>query len=104
MDPSSVANPFNWNIKRAPGGNSWGGYNWNLPLPATDAAIPLQPIGIVYHQDLLTADVTFRISQNEAGNATIDPSHVMFRFSGKDAYGNAMDWSADEYSGISLVV
>lgn len=104
MNAASVANPFNWNINRAPSGNSWGGYNWNLPLPATDAVILPQPIGVVYHQDSLTADVTFRINQNEAGNGTIDPSHVMFRFSGKDAYGNAMDLSADEYSGISLVV
>jgi tetratricopeptide (TPR) repeat protein len=104
MDAASVANPFNWNINRAPSGNSWGGYNWNLPLPATDAVIPPQPTGVVYHQDLMTADVTFRISQNEAGDATIDPSHVMFRFSGRDAYGNAMDLSADEYSGISMVV
>ncbi len=104
MEAASVENPFNWNISRASGGHSWGGYNWNLPLPANDAVIPPRPVGVVYRQDLLTADVTFRISQNETGDATIDPSHVMFRFSGKDAYGNAMDLSADEYSGISLVV
>lgn len=104
MDAGSVANPFNWNINRTPSGNSWGGYNWDLPLPATDVVISPQPMGVIYHQDLLTADVTFRITQNEAGNGTMDPSHVMFRFTGKDAYGNAMDFSADEYSGISLVV
>jgi tetratricopeptide (TPR) repeat protein len=104
MDAASVANPFNWNINRALSGNSWGGYNWDLPIPATDAVVSPQPVGVVYHQDLLTADVTFRISQNAAGDATIDPSHIMFKFSGKDAYGNAMNLSADEYSGISLIV
>lgn len=104
MDAAAVENPFNWNLSRALPGHSWGGYNWNLPLPANDTVIPPRPVEVVYRQDLLTADVTFRISQNETGDATIDPSHVMFRFSGKDAYGNAMDLSADEYSGISLVV
>jgi hypothetical protein len=46
----------------------------------------------------------FRVSQNADGNATLDPSHIMFRFMGKDAYGNTMDTSSDEYSGISMIV
>ena len=104
MDATSVSSPFNWSISRALSGNSWGEYNWGLPIPSTDATISPMPVGIVYDQELLTADVTFRIEQNATGDATLDPSHINFKFFGTDAYGNAMDLSADEYSGISLVV
>ena len=104
MDGASVASTSNWSISRASGGNSWGEYNWGQPIPATDASVSLKPVGVVYHPDLLSADVTFRISQNATGDATIDPSHIMFRFSGTDAYGNAMNLSADQYSGISKIV
>ncbi len=104
MDVSSVSSPFNWSISRALSGNSWGEYNWGLPIPATDAVVSPQPVGIVYNPELLTADVTFRIEQNATGDATLDPSHIMFKFFGQDAYGNAMNLSADEYSGVSLVV
>jgi hypothetical protein len=44
------------------------------------------------------------ISQNDAGNATIDPQHIVFKFAGKDAYGKAMDLSADQFSGFSSIV
>ena len=69
MDATSVANPFNWAIYRAPGGNSWGGYNWNMPIPSTDAVVSPIPVGVVYNQGKLTADMTFRINQNAVGDA-----------------------------------
>ena len=50
-----------------------------------------------------TATVQFRISQNAEANATIDPAHIVFKFYGMDAYGKAMDQSADEYSGFSKI-
>jgi hypothetical protein len=62
------------------------------------------PVSVAYDQDLQTADVTFRVTQNASGNGTVDPSHIVFRFHGLDAYGNAMDPTADEYSGISIIV
>ena len=46
----------------------------------------------------------FRINQNSDASATLDPSHIMFQFSGKDASGNSMDHSADQYSGVSKIV
>jgi tetratricopeptide (TPR) repeat protein len=104
MDLASVLNRFNWSISRAAGGNFWGGYNWGIPIPSTDVSIAPVPTSITYDPETLTADVQFSISQNATGDGTIDPSHLLFRFYGKDAYGNAMDLSADEYSGISKIV
>ena len=43
-----------------------------------------------------------RSQQNAAGNATIDPSHIVFKFSGIDAAGRQMDTSGDEIDGAAL--
>lgn len=103
MDPVSIQNPLNWGISRAPGTNAGGAYNWGMPASATDVVFPSLPAGVVYDPETFSADVTFKITQNREGNGTIDPSHMMFRFYGKDAYGKAMDLAADEYSGISEI-
>jgi predicted Zn-dependent protease len=104
MDAASVQNPFNWWISRASGTNAGGAYNWGLTIPATETRIGAIPASVIYDPEAFSADVTFKVVQNAAGDATIDPSHIMFKFSGIDAYGKAMDLTADEYSGISEIV
>jgi tetratricopeptide (TPR) repeat protein len=104
MDPVTVQNPFNWGISRAVGTNAGGAYNWGMPASATDVVFPPLPDNVVYDPETFSADVTFKITQNSEGNGTIDPSHMMFRFYGNDAYGKAMDLAADEYGGISEIV
>jgi hypothetical protein len=75
-----------------------------MPSSVIDVVVPPLPASVVYDPETFSADVTFKISQNLEGNGTIDPSHIMFRFCGIDAYGKAMDLTADEYSGISQIV
>ena len=104
MDPYSVQNPNNWQISRATGKEPGGAYNWGLPIPSTEVSLPAAPYKIAYTEGSLIAEVTFRINQNSSANGTIDPSHIMFKFNGLDAYGNAMDPSADQYSGFSKIV
>lgn len=104
MDMYSIQNTFNWQISRASGKNIGGAYNWGLPVPETEVNISAIPISVVYDENAKSADVSFRITQNSTGDGTIDPGHIVFKFSGIDAYGKAMDSSADEYSGISKIV
>jgi Flp pilus assembly protein TadD len=104
MDASTVTSPAYWSITRADGKNVGGAYNWSLPLPSTEVTLSPVPIGVIYHPDLQTADVTFQVTQNASGDGTLDPSHLLFTFRGLDAYGQAMDPAADEYSGISMIV
>ena len=108
MDAASVQNPFNWWISRASGISAGGAYNWGQTVPDTEATIGAIPAAVLYDPEAFSADVTFKVAQNEGngilGSATIDPSHIMFKFSGMDAYGKAMDSTADEYSGISEIV
>ena len=101
---STVTSPAYWSITKAYGQNRGGAYNWSLPSPLTEVTISSTPVSVVYHQDSETADVIFRITQNASGNGTLDPSHIVFGFNGLDAYGEAMDPAADEYSGISMIV
>ncbi|HTY25044.1 MAG TPA: tetratricopeptide repeat protein [Desulfomonilaceae bacterium] len=104
MDLVSIQNPSNWGISKATETNAGGAYNWGMPASATDVAVPALPTSVAYNPETFSADVTFTITQNTEGNGTIDPSHIMFRFYGLDAYGKAMDLTADEYSGISQIV
>jgi tetratricopeptide (TPR) repeat protein len=104
MDAYSVQNPNNWQIGRATGKYHSGAYNLGLPLPSTEVLLPSRPMLIKYDEGAHIAEVTFRITQNSTADGTIDPSHIVFRFMGKDAYGNAMDPAADEYSGVSKIV
>jgi tetratricopeptide (TPR) repeat protein len=104
MDPLSVQNPGSWQIRRAVRSDPGGAYNLGLGTPSTEVMTPSSPYRVAYNSDAKTAEVTFRLTQNTAGTGTIDPSHLIFKFKGIDAYGNAMDPSADEYSGISKIV
>jgi hypothetical protein len=70
----------------------------------TEIEIRMFPTSVVYDPDSFTSQVTFQITQNSSANGTIDPSHIVFSFYGKDVYGNTMDPAADEYSGISRIV
>jgi tetratricopeptide (TPR) repeat protein len=103
MDNNSIVNPLNWSITKAEAGFSGGAYNWGISS-STDVPVSPIPLGVQYDSKTQTATVSFVIAQNAAGNGTIDPSHLIFKFSGKDVYGNKMDASADEYNGISLIV
>jgi tetratricopeptide (TPR) repeat protein len=104
MDSASVQNTLNWSISKANGRSTGGAYDWGLTPPQTDIRISPIPLSVVYEQDTHSAIVTFKIQQNASADGTIDPSHILFQFSGKDAYKNAMDPKADQYSGISSIV
>lgn len=101
MDVNSVQNTSNWTISRASGSGRGDGYNLDMALPDTEAAISAAPLSVYYNDQDMTATVLFKISQNAAANATIDPSHINFSFNGKDALGLTMDKTADMYSGFS---
>ena len=104
MDATTVQNPYDWTITKSAPGSPGGAYNWGLKPPSTDVNISPIPVSVVYDADKLTATVTFNIQQNSTATGTIDPEHIMFSFRGKDAYGNSMDTTADQYSGISKFV
>ncbi len=104
MDSSSVQNAYNWSISKAYGSTPGGAYDWGLTPPTTDVQLSPFPVRVAYAADTHLAAVTFQIKQNSTSDGTIDPSHIMFKFAGKDAYGNAMNLSADQYSGISKIV
>jgi tetratricopeptide (TPR) repeat protein len=104
MDSDSVKNVGNWLITRADGSETGGTYNWGIKTKSSEISISPIPLSVTYNSDTLTATVTFKITQNSAANGTIDPSHIMFKFSGMDTYGNTMDVTADQYSGMSKIV
>jgi len=101
MDINSIINPANWKISRATIKDNGGVYNKGLTPPATEVLIMPRPAYVLFDEKTNTATVNFWISQNDNADATIDPRHIVFKFSGMDAYGKAMDTSADEYSGFS---
>ena len=68
---------------------------------STEVKVPMYPIGVYYNEEDMTATVRFRLTQNDAGDGTIDPSHIVFSFKGMDADGNAMDTQNDQYMGFS---
>ena len=103
MDSASIQNPYNWSISRSAATSPEGPYNWGLPVAQTEATISPVPASVVYHPDSRSAEVTFFVSQNADLSATLDPSHLVFKFGGKDVYGNSMDAAADEYNGISKI-
>ncbi len=104
MDRLSVENIANWSIGRTTSLSQGGPYNWGLPIPDTEVKINPLPQLVIYDATTYSARVYFRITQNSTGDGTIDPSHIVFRFTGKDAYGNNMDPARDEYTGLSLIV
>lgn len=101
MDVNSVMNPSNWSISRA--NNSAGGYYNNMaPIDvANEATIPPTPTSVTYNSVSGVAVVNFSVSQNSDITATLDPGHLVFKFSGKDAYGRSMDPKGNEIDGRS---
>jgi|WetSurMetagenome_2_1015567.scaffolds.fasta_scaffold00259_32 Flp pilus assembly protein TadD len=104
MDSSSVENVGNWIISRADGSETGGSYNWGIKTTSSEVSISPIPLSVNYNSETMTAQVTFKITQNSNADGTIDPSHIMFKFSGMDTYGNTMDVTADQYSGMSKIV
>jgi hypothetical protein len=94
MDRKSVENVLNWNIGRSTQSGPGQAYNFGRPIADT----------VYYDADNLTATVYFTIQQNAAGDGTIDPSHVEFKFSGKDIYGLSMNSEFDQLTGFSGIV
>jgi tetratricopeptide (TPR) repeat protein len=100
MDPASVQDPNNWSITKASGGAA-GYYNNLLPILPTEAYIPQNPTSVSYDPTQQQAVVTFMLSQNSTNDATIDPSHMVFKFFGKDLKGKTMDPTADQFDGYA---
>lgn len=98
MDMVSVQNRTNWRISRSEKSGAGSFYNFGNAVPDTEVVISPIPDNVVYDKKNMQATVTFTITQNSAADGTIDPSHIMFQFSGKDIFANAMDKKRDEYS------
>jgi Flp pilus assembly protein TadD len=130
MDSESVQNIANWSISKASGGRA-GVYNNGLysvtdvAIPAIPKSVIYDPINrearltftLRQHSTTLTADTAYRRDVYVNGSivkagttitagsvvvdGTIDPSHLVFKFLGKDQNGKAMDESADQIDGAS---
>ena len=98
MDRASVENRFNWSISRSTMGGPGQAYYFGQDVPETEVTLDPFPELVSYDEDTLQATVTFRIYQNSAADGTLDPSHVVFKFSGEDLFGKAMDPKADEFN------
>jgi tetratricopeptide (TPR) repeat protein len=100
LDRESAQNPANWEISRADGAAP-ALYNFGLGISSTETQLPFIPDYVVYDAKNLTATIFFRVYQNESADATIDPSHIEFRYKGKDSYGLSMDPARDQFTGFS---
>ena len=104
MDMVSVQNRANWRILRSEKSDPGAFYNFGKPVPETEINIAPIPDRVIYSTKDMQATVTFTITQNSAADATIDPSHILFKFGGEDIFGNTMDTDNDEYSSYSGIV
>lgn len=100
MDRESVENRLNWGISRSTASGPGEMYNFGLPVADTEIMPPAYPDHVYYDEKAMTAVVTFSLTQNEAANGTIDPSHIEFTFTGKDTYGQKMSPAGDQYRGF----
>jgi tetratricopeptide (TPR) repeat protein len=100
MDPASIQDTSNWTMTKASGGAA-GYYNNLQPILPTEAYIPQNPTSVAYDPQNQAATVTFLISQNSTADATLDPSRIVFKFSGKDVTGKAMDPTSDQFDGFA---
>ncbi len=100
LDRDSTENPANWEISRADGAAP-ALYNFGLGISSAETQLPFVPDYVVYDAPNLTATIFFRVYQNEAADATIDPGHIEFRYKGKDSYGLSMDPAKDQFTGFS---
>ncbi len=103
MDRAAIENIANWSISRALNANLAKTYNFGQPIPETEVGISPLPDFVLYDAATLTATVGFTLTQNSTATGTIDPSHIVFKFNGKDAEGIRMDPKADEFSGFSKI-
>ena len=103
MDRESVENMLNWRIGRSTQSGPGQAYNYGRPTPDTEVTLTPFPKHVYYDKDNLTATVYFTVRQNAAGDGTLDPAHLEFKFSGEDAYGYKMDPEFDQFMGFSGV-
>ncbi len=101
MDRESVENTHNWRILRSTANGPGESYNFGLPVPDTEFQPPLFPEMVIYEAEAMAATVYFKVQQNQAGDATIDPAHIEFRFNGTDSFGLTMDSDFDQFTGFS---
>jgi Tfp pilus assembly protein PilF len=101
MDESSVIDSDNWTLSRATLRENRGVYNNGAPPGPAEATLDRRPAYILFDQKTNMAAVYFRIFQNASADATIDPSHIVFKCAAADAYGKPLDPDADEYAGFS---
>ena len=101
MDLASVVNTQNWSISRAKGSDG-GYYNYTMPLTSKEVDLPSKPESVFYNSLTGEATIKFTLNQNSTGDAVIDPSHIVFKFSGKDSTGREMDVNANEIDGYSV--
>ncbi len=101
MDRESIENPYNWSISRATGNGMGKDYNYGLGIPSTEVNISPHPTDVFYDPLKRTATLSFTIFQNATADGTIDPSHIEFKFSGRDIDGNLIDPAHDQFSGFS---
>lgn len=103
MDVTSVQNIANWQISKANGGQA-GYYNYGYTPDPTKEADPPIIQSVNYDVSSQLATVTFALKQNSTADAVIDPSHLVFKFSGTDANGKSMDPTANAFDGARGVV
>ena len=101
MDRDSVQDIFNWTIQRSTETDPGMRYNNGLSVPSTEIKPPLYPLDVYYDKETMTAKVRFQLTQNDSADGTIDPSHIVFSFTGVDADGNRLDADYDQFMGFS---
>jgi tetratricopeptide (TPR) repeat protein len=101
MGRDEVENIFNWTIKRSTESAPGMRYNNGLSVPSTEVNVPIYPTDVYYDENGLTATLRFDIAQNDSADGTLDPSHLVFTYSGRDADGNQMDPKHDQFMGFS---
>jgi tetratricopeptide (TPR) repeat protein len=101
MDRESVENKLNWQISRSTQSGPGQTYNFGLPVPDTEITVYPTPDNVYWDESKMAAIVSFTIQQNSNADGTIDPSHIEFKFSGEDIYGNSMDTNFDQFMGFS---
>ncbi len=101
MTRDEVEDIFNWSIQRSTESGPAMRYNFGLSVPSTEVNVPVYPTDIYYNEKNFTATLRFKINQNEDADGTIDPSHIVFAFKGKDADGNEMNADYDQFMGFS---
>lgn len=101
MDRESVENILNWSIERSGETTPGMRYNHGVAPADTEVDVPPLPTSVYYDPDKMTALVRFTLTQNATADGTIDPSHVVFSFNGRDADDNEMDAQYDQFMGFS---